>query len=321
MLQSSINSFKDRYKEKSNPFLGTYLLVWIIRNWKLIFSVFNFDKGIKLHDKLIIIQKHLPKDLTELFGNLFINILWALGILVLSYALINLSRFIVYTSEKVIRPFVSKLTDKNSVVLKTTYEKIRVERDELQNEVYGERELKSKMEQQIQVLQRENSSQFSQIKDYKSNIDHLQQTCQKLEDDLFNLKTEIDSENAKKITELEMTIVNLTQEIDTLSSITSTKQSSKNNIAQIIDSLLTDRTKTIRIENELKANGLDTKFIKVAQFIKNKNGFVSLNSDISIFINLHLIDSRQVETKTNTIFSIQYFLTDIGESVFNRLSK
>ena len=46
MIKDFLVSFKDNFKEKTrNPFLGTYLIVWLIRNWELIYTLFNFDQN------------------------------------------------------------------------------------------------------------------------------------------------------------------------------------------------------------------------------------------------------------------------------------
>lgn len=53
MIKDFLISFKDNFREKHrNPLLGTYLLVWLFRNWELLFTLFNFDKEKKLQDKI-----------------------------------------------------------------------------------------------------------------------------------------------------------------------------------------------------------------------------------------------------------------------------
>lgn len=45
-------SFVDNIKQKTtNPFFGTLILVWLVRNWELIYTLFNFDKDWLLSDK------------------------------------------------------------------------------------------------------------------------------------------------------------------------------------------------------------------------------------------------------------------------------
>ncbi|MBO9585657.1 MAG: hypothetical protein J7574_15940 [Flavobacterium sp.] len=154
MIKDFLISFTDNFKEKTkNPFLGTYLLVWSVRNWELIYTLFNFDKNSTLHDKKSFIFKYY-KDNTFI-DNLLINILWAFGLLILTYILLNLSRLIVNFSEKQLTPLIYKITDSKSIVLKTEYERIRSENDDLQVRLDKEREAKSRLEIRIKNLENE----------------------------------------------------------------------------------------------------------------------------------------------------------------------
>ena len=154
MIKDFLISFTDNFKEKTkNPFLGTYLLVWIIRNWDLIYTLFNFDKDCILEDKKAFITNYYDKN--DFINNLFTNTLWTFGLLILTYALLNLSRVIVNLSEKQLTPWVYQVTDSKSIVLKTEYDRIRTENDDLQFRLDKERESKSRLETRIKNLEAE----------------------------------------------------------------------------------------------------------------------------------------------------------------------
>lgn len=154
MIKDFLISFTDNFKEKTkNPFLGTYLLVWIIRNWDLIYTLFNFDKDCNLEDKKAFITNYYDKN--DFINNLFTNTLWTFGLLILTYALLNLSRVIVNLSEKQLTPWVYQVTDSKSIVLKTEYDRIRTENDDLQFRLDKERESKSRLETRIKNLEAE----------------------------------------------------------------------------------------------------------------------------------------------------------------------
>ncbi|NHM04803.1 hypothetical protein [Flavobacterium celericrescens] len=154
MVKDFLISFSDNFKEKTkNPFLGTYLLVWIIRNWELIYTLFNFDSDCNLNDKKKFIFNYYKNN--DFITNLLTNILWAFGLLILTYLLLNLSRFIVNLSEKQLTPWIYKITDSKSIVLKTEYERIRAESDDLQIRLDKERESKSRLEARIKGLEEE----------------------------------------------------------------------------------------------------------------------------------------------------------------------
>jgi hypothetical protein len=138
MIKDFLISFTDNFKEKTkNPFLGTYLL----------YTLFNFDEDCNLEDKKAFITNYYDKN--DFINNLFTNTLWTFGLLILTYALLNLSRVIVNLSEKQLTPWVYQVTDSKSIVLKTEYDRIRTENDDLQFRLDKERESKSRLETRI----------------------------------------------------------------------------------------------------------------------------------------------------------------------------
>ncbi|WP_377717329.1 hypothetical protein [Pseudofulvibacter geojedonensis] len=59
MIKDFLISFRDNFKEKTrNPFLGTYVIVWIVLNWELIYTLFNFDDNYKLENKVAFIKAY-----------------------------------------------------------------------------------------------------------------------------------------------------------------------------------------------------------------------------------------------------------------------
>lgn len=153
MIKDFFISFADNLKEKSrNPFLGTYLLVWLIRNWELVYTLFNFDSEYNLNKKKEFIFSYYKKN--DFISNLFTNILWAFGLLILTYALINLSRFIINLFEKKLTPWIYKVTDSNSIVLKETYDKLKSENNILELNLEKERESKGRLQIEISKLEK-----------------------------------------------------------------------------------------------------------------------------------------------------------------------
>ena len=173
MIKDFLISFKDNFKEKTrNPFLGTYLIVWLIRNWELVYSLFNFDNNLKLVDKIDFIKDFYTKN--EFLINLWTNVYWSFGLLILTYFLLNISRLITNLSEKKLTPWIYKITDSNSIVLKIEYNRIRSDRDDLQLRLDHEHELKSKLDNRIKILEQEiielTSKKLEERKDKVSDV-------------------------------------------------------------------------------------------------------------------------------------------------------
>jgi len=145
-------SFKDNLNEKTkNPFLGTYLLVWLVRNWELVFTILNFDDEFKLAIKVNFIKDYYNEN--EFLIGLVKNIGWTFLILILTYALLNLSRLIINFSEKRINPEIYKLTDSKSIVLKSDYLKILRDRNNIQDRLDKERNARFDAENKIKQLE------------------------------------------------------------------------------------------------------------------------------------------------------------------------
>jgi hypothetical protein len=152
MIKDFLISFKENFKEKTrNPFLGTYLIVWIIRNWLLVYTLFNFDKKHDLDFKINFIKTYYYEN--DFITNLLTNILWSFALLILTYVLLNASRFIINLSEKQITPWIYKITDSKSIVLKEEYDRLKQEKNLIENKLEDERENRVKLLNEISRLE------------------------------------------------------------------------------------------------------------------------------------------------------------------------
>lgn len=153
MIQDFFVSFRDNIKEKStNPFFGTLILVWVIRNWKLLFGVFNFDKETTLEAKLNFISEYFdPKSFAE---NLLVVIGYTFLALITSYLLLSASRLIVNFFDKVVTPCIYRLTDESSIVLKSDYDNKVKENFRLEARIEEERAAKIKFQEERDSLEK-----------------------------------------------------------------------------------------------------------------------------------------------------------------------
>ncbi|GEL11590.1 hypothetical protein SAMN05192550_2698 [Flavobacterium glycines] len=166
MIKELLVSFKENLETKSsNPFFGTLLLVWIIKNWNLFYSLFNFDPKTSLYIKRKFIINHF-KDL-PLIETLLLCILKAFIIMIASYLLINLSRLIINFFEKKITPMIYKWTDKTSIVLKSVYDISEEERKRLEKKVDEERANKLKLQEEYEKLEKKFSDFLIKQQDVK----------------------------------------------------------------------------------------------------------------------------------------------------------
>ena len=155
MIKDIFFSFRDSMREKtSNPFLATYFIVLAIRNWDLIFTLFNFNPDSTLGEKISIVKGYYFSK--NIIDELLVNILWTFGALIITYLLLNASRVIVTLSEKRLKPWIYSKIYTSAIVMKDTYEIVRNQRDELQIRLNQEREAKSILESEIKNLEESN---------------------------------------------------------------------------------------------------------------------------------------------------------------------
>jgi hypothetical protein len=146
-----LESFVDNIKQKTtNPFFGTLILVWLVRNWELIYSLFNFDSDCTLTDKKQFILNYINAQ--NHWFELFINITISLGLMILAYFLIVITRvFVNWIDHKIVPElnlkFVSKLVVSNS-----RFEESEKQRIDNYNELLKEREHLNKLEVKINEL-------------------------------------------------------------------------------------------------------------------------------------------------------------------------
>jgi hypothetical protein len=120
MVKDIFDSFKDSVKERTtNPFLGTLIIVWILKNWKLVYSLFYFDSRFTLAERLLYIDTYFKQ------SSFLLNVLYAIcitiGVLITTYLLLGLSRLIGNLYHKLLIPWVYYITDKGSIVEKSEY--------------------------------------------------------------------------------------------------------------------------------------------------------------------------------------------------------
>lgn len=250
MIKDFFVSFRDNFKDKvKNPFLGTYLLVWLLSNWQLIFLLFNFDKGVLLKDKIKIIDEYFVNN--PFFLGVFSNVVYAFLVLVVTYLLLNISRGIVNIFEKQLKPLVYKKTDISSIVLREDFEILKGERDNLLIRINKERDEKAKVE--------------SELKNAEEKLNNLRQEKSKSEEALY--------------------FANF------------------------------DNSPQKTLFKKLKENQLLDKFIIISNEIKKGNRFNSGEKSIDPFVNLGLIELRNV----NNLGAKKFNLTNDGEVIFNHI--
>ncbi len=126
-------------------------IVWILHNWKLLYSIFNFEKHITLEERITFISTYL--DSQVFLSDLGLCIAFTIVVLISTYILLNFSRLIVNFFDKIITPRIYELTDKSSIVLKKDFESLRIERDRFEKRFELERDSRLKIQDDYEKLE------------------------------------------------------------------------------------------------------------------------------------------------------------------------
>jgi hypothetical protein len=169
MIKDLLISFKDNIKSKSvNPLFGAIIIVWLVKNWNLFFSLYYFDPKASLVEKRAFVIEHFTN--RPFLGTL----LWCIGeafiVLALSYLLLNAARLIINFYEKRLTPYVYKWTDEKSIVLKSKYDTLESERKRLEKKVEEERDAKLKLQEDYDNLEKRYSELLVNKPEQKTDV-------------------------------------------------------------------------------------------------------------------------------------------------------
>lgn len=156
MLLEFWSSFRDNFRQKSrNPFFGTLIIVWVVKNWKLVYALFYFDSTYTLAKRIEYIEVYYKN--TDFFWNLMYCLWLTVLSLIGSYLLLNISRLIINLYEKKLTPWIYKLTDKNTVVLKTDYDKLKTQFTSLSKRYDDEKKKRIDLANENEELEKKNA--------------------------------------------------------------------------------------------------------------------------------------------------------------------
>ena len=123
-MSDIFSSLFNNYKSKvTNPFFGTLIIVWITRNWIVVYSFFMFDEDCKMQDKINYINDYFGKKifLYELKISLGLTFL----VLISSFILLAIGRLLSDVYYKIFEPWIVTKIDPNAVYTKA--DKIELE--------------------------------------------------------------------------------------------------------------------------------------------------------------------------------------------------
>jgi hypothetical protein len=206
MNLTPINDFFTNIKEKlTNPFFGTLIFVWLVRNWELVYTLFNFDNDCTLADKKSFIRDYYyPKTVC---GELFTNIGVAILLMLLGYILVIGTRTLVTWIEFGLMPLITKKVINEKVVLKELHDEVSKERDEYSEMYEEQRKQVRALSKQFDEISNNYQSQSKIVTEQTELINNLTNDNSGLNSKLVKSKEDLETSSKKlndKITSLEL---------------------------------------------------------------------------------------------------------------------
>tara|TARA_R110002012_G_scaffold194501_1_gene362304 strand:- start:714 stop:1679 length:966 start_codon:yes stop_codon:yes gene_type:complete len=179
-----INSFFSNIKDKlTNPYFGTLILVLLIHHWELFFSIFNFDDGLTLSEKLILIETYIENNIT--WKSFIWDALQAMIYMFTGYLIIILTRSIVLFIEHWVMPFVTGKVVHKNVVRRTEYNEVVKERedyfDQYEEQRKQVRDFSKTIDEQTEQIKQKNENLIDQSTKISDTTAEIQLLNSKLE--------------------------------------------------------------------------------------------------------------------------------------------
>lgn len=267
MNLTPINDFFSNVKEKiTNPFFGTLIVVWLIDNWELVYTLFNFDNDCTLIDKKRFIWEYYQNRSALL--DLFCNILYSITALTIGYILVLITRTISNWFELTAWPFLTKRTVSKNIVHRDTYDALEKERDEYftisSKTRIDLREITKQYDSLLDIYRLQNKTmqeQAEQVKKLNEDAISNQSSFQKLTEQNDIFKKRIDAFNLE------------TKELSIKSEVGEERYTNFKKLISIDDKFWrfdANISPTItRLKNQLKESKKTLEFVRIAHLLND----------------------------------------------------
>jgi uncharacterized membrane-anchored protein YhcB (DUF1043 family) len=164
-----IESIKDTIGKRVNSaFSGTFILVWIGFNWRLIFALFSFDKNFTLYDKLDWIESYFKT--YDKYDTLIYPILITFASYI-AYQLFNTITYAIATLVNLrLKPWVLRWIKKIMIVPRDTYDKLETTYNELNTKYREEKKQFLDSENLLKEVNNDNSKLQASVNNLKNEI-------------------------------------------------------------------------------------------------------------------------------------------------------
>lgn len=321
-MTEHISSFIDNIKQKStNPFFGTLILVYIIRNWELIYSLFVFDDECTHANKIHYIYNYLHVNSDKV--NILYNVLIAILAYVIGLIVIIGTRFTVDFKDNTIIPWLYNKSISDKVVNKDDYIEMTKQRDTFLDDLIKERERFSSVELDNKNLRKTITDNSKTYNDLNSNYQDLltqQANSRKIIDNL-NLK------NRELSKEVENKENSINEKNKTITILDNTIQTKKIQIQKLLESNINiDDDRILFVEHHFDTDSIDEYILFVEKCLNTELSGSDMNIDfLEKYRTLGLIGVNN-NSIINLINEGDYttnniYITNFGLTFYNKCKK
>lgn len=163
------NSFFQNIKDKlTNPFFGTLIIVLIWHHPQFWYSIFNFDDGVNLRQKISYLREIGTREFS--IGELVNDILWTIFLVIVGYLIVLGTRTLSMWIEYNVMPLITKKIVSKNLVLRSEYDEVVKERDEYSDKYEDQRKTGRVLSKNYDELLEETNNKNTQITKFQSEI-------------------------------------------------------------------------------------------------------------------------------------------------------
>jgi hypothetical protein len=325
MVTDILNSFKDNVSQKAtNPFLATILIVWTFKNWRLLYALLYFDEKTTLETRLAFIEGYYSKE-HFFYINLLESIAYAFIVLISTYLLLGVARFIVDLYTKIVLPWISKWTDKNSIVSREDYRNLYNQCDELERKLEDEKAAKIRFKRELEAIEAKNSELLADNKQFMTREENYKETEENIKilsiqnSELVSkeehYKTELNrlKNLEKENTDLKGSLKNMMIERETLVNSASVKLIN----GKVVPVYKEDQEK-LNFIKKIEREDLSSRYVELGKKILNSEPLLKSDQLVRYLVSQELIEFKKEFVQGISAF---YEFSEMGKEVFRYLAK
>ncbi|MEQ8525338.1 hypothetical protein [Gracilimonas sp.] len=199
MISDWFKSFSGNlHRRVTNPFLGTFLVLLLLKNWKAIYSLLTISDEFTLDERIQVVVSYVE---TNTPNDIFWLVIYTFVVLGITYVLMWLSSFVANFYSKIAIPFIQKQLDPLQIVDNNLFRQLKKDLLEANSKIDSLESGNIKYRKENENLTNELESSLEKVKNYTSEIKDLREELYNLQEDYQSVIEQL-NDARKAITEM-----------------------------------------------------------------------------------------------------------------------